>query len=199
MSLQSSSNSCLIRSPSPTPAWFSWPFGPTESPRQKVAMAIYGVNSQRKTCFLLHLPNTTTRASEHCRRAFGLWNGARSEGGYEIRSSTSTSLNSKGSFTVCFSCRKSTTISPWGNAVCECPHRPSRSPCRSYLEMSSTKLILRGHWRWSGRIGKVCTVSWRTLRKWNESRLVLEHHYDHQQTGKPLSDGDLRSNVVEPR
>ena len=49
-----------------------------------------------------------------------------------------------------------------------------------------------------GATGKVCTVSWRTFRKWNESRVVLEHHYDHQQSGEPLSDGDLRSNVLEP-
>ena len=49
-----------------------------------------------------------------------------------------------------------------------------------------------------GAAGKVCTVSWRTFRKWKESRVVLEHHYDHQQSGEPLSDGDLRSNVLEP-
>ena len=49
-----------------------------------------------------------------------------------------------------------------------------------------------------GATGKVCTVSWRTFRKWNESRVVLEHHYDHQQSGEPLSDGDLGSNVLEP-
>ena len=48
-----------------------------------------------------------------------------------------------------------------------------------------------------GATGKVCTVSWRTFRKWNESRVVLEHHYDHQQSGEPLSDGDLRLNVLE--
>ena len=40
--------------------------------------------------------------------------------------------------------------------------------------------------------GKICTVSWRTLRKWNESRVVLEHHYDHQQSGEPLNERDLR-------
>ena len=49
-----------------------------------------------------------------------------------------------------------------------------------------------------GATGKVCTVSWRTFRKWNDSRVVLEHHYDHQQSGEPLSYGDLRSNVLEP-
>ena len=44
--------------------------------------------------------------------------------------------------------------------------------------------------------GKVCTVSWRTFRKWNDSRVVLEHHYDHQQSGEPLRDGDLSLNVL---
>ena len=48
-----------------------------------------------------------------------------------------------------------------------------------------------------GVSGTICTVSWRTFRKWNESRVVLEHHYDRQQSGEPLSDGDLRSNVLE--
>jgi hypothetical protein len=49
-----------------------------------------------------------------------------------------------------------------------------------------------------GATGKVCTVNWRTFRKWNDSRVVLEHHYDHQQTGEPLGEGDLRLNVLEP-
>ena len=49
-----------------------------------------------------------------------------------------------------------------------------------------------------GATGKVCTVSWRTFRKWDDSRVVLEHHYDHQQSGEPLSEGDLRSNLLEP-
>ena len=49
-----------------------------------------------------------------------------------------------------------------------------------------------------GVSGKICTVSWRILRKWNESRVVMEHHYDHQQSGEPLRDGDLRLNVLEP-
>ena len=49
-----------------------------------------------------------------------------------------------------------------------------------------------------GATGKVCTVSWRTFRKWKDSRVVLEHHYDHQRSGEPLSDGDLRSSVLEP-
>jgi hypothetical protein len=49
-----------------------------------------------------------------------------------------------------------------------------------------------------GATGKVCTVNWRTFRKWNDSRVVLEHHYDHQQSGEPLSEGDLKSNLLEP-
>jgi hypothetical protein len=43
-----------------------------------------------------------------------------------------------------------------------------------------------------GVSGKICTVSWRILRKWNKSRVVLEHHYDHQQSGEPLNERDLR-------
>jgi hypothetical protein len=49
-----------------------------------------------------------------------------------------------------------------------------------------------------GATGKVCTVSWRTFRKWNDSRVMLEHHYDQQQNGEPLAHGDLRFDVLEP-
>jgi hypothetical protein len=49
-----------------------------------------------------------------------------------------------------------------------------------------------------GATGKVFTVNWRTFRKWKDSRVVLEHHYDHQQSGEPLTDGDLRLNLLEP-
>jgi hypothetical protein len=42
-----------------------------------------------------------------------------------------------------------------------------------------------------GATGRICTASWRTFRKWNESRVVLEHHYDHQQSGEPLTQDDL--------
>ena len=48
-----------------------------------------------------------------------------------------------------------------------------------------------------GVSGKLCTVSWRILRKWNESRVVLEHHYDHQQSGEPLNEHDLRFHAPE--
>lgn len=43
-----------------------------------------------------------------------------------------------------------------------------------------------------GVSGKICTVNWRIFRKWNESQVVLEHHYDCQRSGEPLTDGDLR-------
>jgi hypothetical protein len=42
-----------------------------------------------------------------------------------------------------------------------------------------------------GVSGKLCSVNWRVLRKWNESRVMLQHHYDHQQSGEPLTDRDL--------
>ena len=48
-----------------------------------------------------------------------------------------------------------------------------------------------------GVSGKICPVSWRILRKWNESRVVLEHHYDHQQSGEPLNERDLRFDAPE--
>jgi len=49
-----------------------------------------------------------------------------------------------------------------------------------------------------GVSGRVCSVNWRTLRKWNESRVVLEHHYDYQQSGGPLTERDLRLDTPEP-
>ncbi len=48
-----------------------------------------------------------------------------------------------------------------------------------------------------GVSGKICTVSWRTFRRWNESRVVLEHHYDCQQSGDPLTHSDLRLDAPE--
>jgi hypothetical protein len=49
-----------------------------------------------------------------------------------------------------------------------------------------------------GVSGTICTVSWRILRKWNQSRVVLERHYDYQQSGEPLTDRDLRFDTPEP-
>ena len=42
-----------------------------------------------------------------------------------------------------------------------------------------------------GVSGRSCTVSWRALRKWDGSRIVYEYHYDHQQSGGPLTSSDL--------
>jgi hypothetical protein len=49
-----------------------------------------------------------------------------------------------------------------------------------------------------GVSGKTCTLSWRTLRKWNGSRVVYEHHYDQQRSGEPLTFDDLSFDMVEP-
>ncbi len=45
-----------------------------------------------------------------------------------------------------------------------------------------------------GVSSKTCTVSWCTLREWNESRVVSEHHYDYQQSVGPLTSDDLNFN-----
>ena len=47
-----------------------------------------------------------------------------------------------------------------------------------------------------GVSGKICTVSGRTFRKWNELRVVMEHHYDQQQSGEPLTHDDVGFDVV---
>jgi hypothetical protein len=58
------------------------------------------------------------------------------------------------------------------------------------------------HSAWSielvGVSGRTCTLSWRVLRKWNGSRVVSEHHYDHQQTGGPLTLEDVRFTAAKP-
>jgi hypothetical protein len=52
------------------------------------------------------------------------------------------------------------------------------------------------HSAWSvdliGVSGRTCQISWCTLRRWAGSRVVYERHYDHQRTGGPLTDSDLR-------
>jgi hypothetical protein len=52
------------------------------------------------------------------------------------------------------------------------------------------------HSAWSvdltGVSGRTCNLAWCTLRRWADSRVVYECHYDHQQTGGPLTGGDLR-------
>ena len=52
------------------------------------------------------------------------------------------------------------------------------------------------HSAWSvdliGVSGRTCQISWCTLRRWADSRVVYERHYAHQQTGGPLTFDDLR-------
>ena len=48
-----------------------------------------------------------------------------------------------------------------------------------------------------GVLGTACTLSWRALRKWNGSQVVYEHHYEHQQSGGPLTMADLSFDVFE--
>ncbi len=51
------------------------------------------------------------------------------------------------------------------------------------------------HSAWSvdliGATGRTCRISWCTLRRWADSRVIYERHYDHQQTGGPLTFDDL--------
>jgi hypothetical protein len=48
-----------------------------------------------------------------------------------------------------------------------------------------------------GVSGATCTLSWCTLRKWNGSRIVYEGHYDHQQSGDPLTLDDFEFNAAK--
>ena len=43
-----------------------------------------------------------------------------------------------------------------------------------------------------GSTGRSCTARWRTLRKWKDSLVLYEHHYDEQQSGGPLTEEDLK-------
>src|SRR6266481_5736794 len=54
------------------------------------------------------------------------------------------------------------------------------------------------HSAWSvnliGVSGRTCTLNWCTLRRWADSRVVYERHYDHQQSGGPLTGDDVSPN-----
>jgi len=39
--------------------------------------------------------------------------------------------------------------------------------------------------------GRRCTLKWKAVRRWKASRVVYEHHYDHEQIGGPLTEDDL--------
>jgi len=51
-------------------------------------------------------------------------------------------------------------------------------------------------WRidFTGVGGRRCTLKWNAIRKWKASRVVYEHHYDHEQVGGPLTEDDLNLN-----
>jgi hypothetical protein len=42
--------------------------------------------------------------------------------------------------------------------------------------------------------GRRCTLKWNAIRRWKGSRVVYECHYDHEQIGGPLTEGDLNLN-----
>jgi hypothetical protein len=49
-----------------------------------------------------------------------------------------------------------------------------------------------------GTTGASTTLKWRVFRKWHGSRVVYEHHYDHQQIGGPLTLHDLSFSAAKP-
>jgi hypothetical protein len=55
----------------------------------------------------------------------------------------------------------------------------------------------------TGISGTRCTLKWHAIRRWNASRVVYEHHYDHQLIGGPLSvddpNRDLGRSNIESR
>ena len=60
---------------------------------------------------------------------------------------------------------------------------------------------LETHSAWTldlvGASGRTCTLTWRTLRVWNGAQVVHERHYDHQQTGGPLTGDDFALNTAQ--
>jgi hypothetical protein len=56
------------------------------------------------------------------------------------------------------------------------------------------------HSAWSvsliGVSGRACILNWCTLRRWADSRVVYERHYDHQQSGGPLTGDDLDQSLA---
>jgi len=39
--------------------------------------------------------------------------------------------------------------------------------------------------------GRRCTLKWKAVRRWKASKVVYEHHYDHEQIGGSLTEDDL--------
>jgi hypothetical protein len=46
--------------------------------------------------------------------------------------------------------------------------------------------------------GATCTLSWCAFRRWNNSQVVFEHHYNYAQRGGPLTFDDFRFTAIDP-
>jgi hypothetical protein len=84
------------------------------------------------------------------------------------------------------------------------------APLHAMVEISGLSICVREsaihgdtagetHSAWSvdliGVSGRTCNLAWCTLRRWADSRVVYERHYDHQQTGGPLTGDDLSQDL----
>jgi hypothetical protein len=43
----------------------------------------------------------------------------------------------------------------------------------------------------TGVAGRRCTLKWYAIRRWTAFKVVYEHHYGHEQIGRPLTQDDL--------
>ena len=46
--------------------------------------------------------------------------------------------------------------------------------------------------------GATCNLSWCAFRRWNQSQVVYERHYNYEQKGGPLTLNDFRFTAAEP-
>jgi len=46
--------------------------------------------------------------------------------------------------------------------------------------------------------GATCNLSWYASRRWNQSQVVYERHYNYEQKGGPLTLNDFRLSAAEP-
>lgn len=68
---------------------------------------------------------------------------------------------------------------------------------RVHVQPIATDNLNETHAAWTldliGLSGKTYTLKWCSQRKWQQSRVVHEHHYDEHQTGEPLTLEDFNS------
>ena len=50
-----------------------------------------------------------------------------------------------------------------------------------------------------GVTGRAVRLSWSVRRRWQQSRVVREYHYDQRQDGEALGPSDLRSGIFNGR